>query len=160
MKYANELSKIKLIGKIGTYRLLGMDVGTKTIGLALSDLLLVIASPFGSLSRPRLDRDENLLSNLIQKKCVGGIVVGLPINMSGLEGTSCYLVRGFVTGLQKFVQVPIVMWDERLSTLAVKGVMMRANYPCHKWRPAVDKLAASYILQGILDRLRQTELSC
>ena len=136
-------------------RLLGLDVGSKTVGLALSDTGWVIASPLVTLRRGRFRIDAERIFALAERHGVGGLVIGLPINMDGSEGPRCQSVRQFAANLLALRNLPIIFWDERLSTQAVTRLLIEEADVSRKRRGAlVDKLAAAYILQGALDSLR------
>ena len=134
-------------------RLLGFDVGEKTIGLALSDPGLAIASPLMTLRRGKFTADAERLGRLIGERRVGGLVVGLPVNMDGSEGPRCQSVRQFAVNLLGRLDLPLAFWDERLSTAAVTRAMLDADLSRRRRGEIVDQLAAAYILQGLLDRL-------
>ena len=136
-------------------RLLGLDVGTKTIGLALSDVLGTVATPLETIRRAKFSRDAETLAQLIDRHAVGGLVIGLPIAMDGTEGPRCQSVRQFAANLLAVVDRPAAFWDERLSTAAVTRMMIEeADLSRRRRGELVDKLAAAYILQGALDQLR------
>lgn len=135
-------------------RLLGLDVGTKTIGLALSDVGLVIATPRRTMARTKFTKDAATLAAIVAEHEVGGLIVGLPINMDGSEGPRAQSVRQFADNLAARIALPIAFWDERLSTAAVERMMIEADYSRKKRAALVDGMAAAYILQGALDRLR------
>ncbi len=135
-------------------RLLGFDVGTKTIGLALSDSLGTVASPLETVRRGKFTRDAETLAQLIAERDVGGLVIGLPIDMDGSEGPRCQSVRQFAANLLAVIDRPTAFWDERLSTAAVTRLMIDADLSRRRRSELVDKLAAAYILQGALDHLR------
>ena len=135
-------------------RLLGLDVGTKTIGIALSDEGRVVASGRETLRRTKLAKDLDILALLVAKEAVGGVVIGLPLNMDGSEGPRCQSVRQFATDLAKRLpELPLLFWDERMSTMAVTRTMIEADLSRARRAEVVDKLAAVYILQGALDGL-------
>jgi putative holliday junction resolvase len=139
-------------------RLLGLDVGTKTIGLALSDPGLTIASPIGTIRRTKYRADVLELAAVAHERQVGALVLGLPLNMDGSPGPATQRVRQFATLLLKetglFGQEPeIAFWDERLSTQAVTRLMIDADMTRKRRSEVVDKMAAAYILQGALDAL-------
>jgi len=134
-------------------RLLGLDVGKKTIGLALSDLGRMIASPRATIRRRRFRDDLAEMKRVIAEQDVGGLVVGLPVNMDGSEGPRCQSVRQFATNLLAEIDLPLAFWDERLSTVAVERAMIDADLSRRRRGEIVDKLAAAYILQGALDSL-------
>jgi len=134
-------------------RLLGLDLGSKTIGLALSDPGLVIATPLETLRRRKFTPDAKTLAAIVEKQDVGGLVIGLPINMDGSEGPRCQSVRQFAENLEEFVPLPMAFWDERLSTAAVTRTLLEADTSRRRRGQVVDKMAASFILQGALDSL-------
>ena len=135
-------------------RLLGMDVGSKTIGLALSDPSLVVASPLETLRRGKRFRDDaDLLEAVVARHTVGGFVVGLPVNMDGSEGPRAQSARQFARNLLERIDLGTVLWDERLSTVAVTRTLLEADLSRARRAEVVDKMAAAYILQGCLDRI-------
>lgn len=137
-------------------RLLGLDLGAKTIGLAISDSALSVASPLQTLRRGKFGRDAEALRELCRERRVGGLVLGLPINMDGSEGPRCASVRQFAANLIEIAgfELPIAFWDERLSTAAVERVLIgEADLSRRRRAEVVDKMAAAYILQGALDSL-------
>jgi putative holliday junction resolvase len=134
-------------------RLMGIDLGTKTIGLALSDTRLSIATPLETLARGKFGRDAGLLRQRRHDHGVGGLVIGLPINMDGSEGPRAQATRAFARNLIEFDDPEICFWDERLSTAAVTRGMIEADLSRKRRAELVDRAAAAYILQGLLDRL-------
>jgi len=134
-------------------RLLGLDVGTKTIGLALSDTRLVIATPLKTLRRTRFQADATTLFREIESHGVGALVIGLPIQLDGREGPRAQSVRQFARNLMMLNDLPIAFWDERLSTAAVERTMIEADLTRRRRKAIIDRSAAAYILQGLLDRL-------
>ncbi len=136
-------------------RLLGLDVGAKTIGLAVSDTGRAVASPLETLRRGRLADDVAALQEICRSRRVGGLVIGLPVNMDGSEGPRCQSVRQFATNLaERGLDLPVAFWDERLSTAAVERLLIaEADMTRARRRKVVDKMAAAYILQGALDAL-------
>lgn len=134
-------------------RLMGLDVGTKTIGLALSDTRRVIATPLETIRRRRFREDMARLSALIDAYQVGGLVVGLPLTLDGRDGPRTQSVRQFARNLLAMRQLPIAFWDERLSTAAVTREMIAADLTRKRRGEIVDRVAAAYILQGCLDFL-------
>ncbi len=136
-------------------RLLGLDLGEKTIGLALSDILLMVASPLETLKRGKFGADAAKLDAIITAQGVGGLVIGLPLNMDGSDGPSAQSARAFARNFAARAPLPIVMVDERLSTAAVTLTMLDADLSRRRQAAVVDKMAAAYILQGALDRLRR-----
>jgi putative Holliday junction resolvase len=137
-------------------RLLGLDLGDKTIGLAISDRGLKVASPLETIRRSKFTKDAEALAALCAARGVGGLVLGLPVNMDGSEGPRCQSVRQFAANLAELAgfTLPIAFWDERLSTAAVERVLIGEADMSRKRRgQVVDKMAAAYILQGALDAL-------
>ncbi|MGF1641236.1 MAG: Holliday junction resolvase RuvX [Rhodospirillales bacterium] len=133
-------------------RLLGLDVGSKTIGLALSDPTLTVASPLQTVHRTRFARDARLLRGIALGHDVGGLVIGLPVSMDGREGPRCQSVRQFARDLAAVLDLPMAFWDERLSTAAVERMLIdEVDMSRRRRRQVVDKAAAAYILQGALD---------
>ena len=135
-------------------RLLGLDLGTKTIGLALSDVSRTIATPLETLARKKFTQDAEALLKIVGKYDVGGLVLGLPVSMDGTEGPRCQSTRSFAANLLKIRDIPIAFWDERLSTAAVTRTLLEADASRARRAELVDKLAAAYILQGALDALK------
>lgn len=138
-------------------RLLGVDLGTKTIGLALSDLERQIATPLDTIRRIKFGVDAAALLKISTAHAVGGLVVGLPLNMDGSEGPRVQSTRAFVRNLALLTTLPVVFWDERMSTMAVTRTLIDADASRAKRAAVVDKMAAAYILQGALDRLMRIE---
>lgn len=139
-------------------RLLGLDIGGKKIGISLSDFNWKIASSFMFLQRTNFQKDIMALLTLIKKEQVGAVIVGLPKNMNGTEGPQAKKVRGFISKIQ-LPDFPIIFWDERLSTVAVTKVLLEAGLSRKKRSNVVDKMAATYILQGFLDFWKQQKKS-
>lgn len=138
-----------------TGKLLGLDLGTKTIGVAVSDSMRYSATPLETIKRTKFTADAVRLDELIAANAIVGIVLGLPLNMDGSEGPRVQSTRAFARSLAQRITLPIVFWDERLSTSAVTRMMIDADLRRDRRNELVDKLAASYILQGALDRLRR-----
>jgi putative Holliday junction resolvase len=136
-------------------RLLGLDLGSKTIGLALSDVSRTIATPFDTLTRKKFTTDAASLFVVIDKHDVGGLVIGLPVSMDGIEGPRCQSTRAFAANLLTLRPLPIAFWDERWSTMAVTRTLLEVDASRQRRGELVDKLAASYILQGALDSLNR-----
>lgn len=134
-------------------RLVGLDLGTKTIGVALSDGLLSIASAHSTIKRSKFTKDAEQLSELISENEVFCIVLGLPLNMNGSEGPRAQSTRAFAQNLLKNIGLPIAFWDERLSTVAAERAMFAADMSRKKRAEKIDATAAAFILQGALDRL-------
>jgi putative Holliday junction resolvase len=135
-------------------RLLGLDLGEKTIGLALSDTLLTVATPMQTLKRAKFGADAAALDIIIGAQGVGGLVVGLPLNMDGSDGPSAQSARAFGRNWVNRSTLQVVFQDERLSTSAVTRTLLEADSSRARRADVVDKMAAAYILQGALDRLR------
>jgi putative Holliday junction resolvase len=140
-------------------RLLGVDLGEKTIGLALSDVGRSIATPLETIRRTKFTPDAERIRALALRFEVGGIVIGLPLNMDGSEGPRAQATRSFVRNLKPLLDLPVVFWDERLSTAAVTRTLLDADASRARRSEVVDKMAAAYILQGALDRLRRPQPS-
>jgi putative Holliday junction resolvase len=136
-------------------RLLGLDLGTKTIGLAISDGALMVASPIETIQRTKFTADAQKLLAVADGRQVAGLVLGLPVNMDGTEGPRCQSTRQFARNLLALRDLPIAFWDERLSTAAVQRAMIDADLTRAKRAKVVDQMAAGYILQGALDFLRR-----
>ena len=135
-------------------RLLGLDVGASTIGLALSDGTRTVATPMDVIRRKKLANDLEILRCLVAEHSVGGLVVGLPIAMDGRERSRAQSVRRFARDLARILEVPIAFWDERLSTAAVERLLIEdVDMTRKRRRQVVDKIAAAYILQGALDAM-------
>jgi len=136
-------------------RLMGLDIGAKTIGTSLSDVERIIASPLETIMRRKFTKDAQELATLIARNAVGGLVLGLPRNMDGTEGPAAQSARSFARNLAPLVDLPLAFWDERLSTAAVTRMLIEADRSRARRNLLVDKLAAAYILQGALDRLNR-----
>ncbi len=135
-------------------RLLGLDVGAKTVGVALSDVSLLVATAVETIRRGKFAEDAGRLRALITAEDVGGLIIGLPLDMDGTEGPRCQSVRQFAENLLEHVDLPMAFWDERLSTKAVERVLIKEADMTRKRRAEViDKMAAAYILQGALDAI-------
>ena len=137
-----------------TGQLLGLDLGTKTIGVAVSDGMRYTATPLETIARTKFTADAARLLELIADNGAVAFVLGLPLNMDGSEGPRAQSTRAFARNLAQKTDLPILFWDERLSTSAVTRMLIEADTRRDKRAEVVDKLAASYILQGFLDRLR------
>ena len=138
-------------------RLLGLDLGEKTIGLAISDRDLGVASPLETLRRAKFTQDAEALAKICAERGVGALVLGLPVNMDGSEGPRCQSVRQFARNLEQVagLDLAVAFWDERLSTAAVERLLIEeADMSRRRRAQVVDKMAAAYILQGALDALR------
>jgi len=146
---ANPLALLPATGK-----LLGLDLGTKTIGVAISDGMRYSATPLETIRRSKFTADAERLRQLVDENAAVGFVIGLPLNMDGSEGPRVQSTRAFAHNLGRLIELPIAFWDERLSTSAVTRTLIAADVRREKRAEVVDKLAASYILQGALERLR------
>jgi len=139
-------------------RLLGLDVGTKTIGMALSDVTRSVATPYDTIRRSKFTADAKAIREVVEKNQVGALVIGLPLNLDGSEGPRAQSTRAFARNLAAHVEVPLVFWDERLSTAAVERHLIEADVSRKRRAELVDRMAAAYILQGALERLRRIPL--
>ena len=137
-------------------RLLGLDIGSKTVGLAISDSALAVASPLETLKRGKFAMDAAKLGQIVAERGVGGLILGLPIAMDGREGPRCQSVRQFAANLLAVIDLPLAFWDERFSTLGAERPLRDAEMSHRRRAEVIDKMAAAYILQGALDRLRNT----
>jgi putative Holliday junction resolvase len=136
-------------------RLMGVDLGTKTIGLALSDVERRIASPLETIKRVKFTPDVEKMKGFVQRFGAGGLVFGLPLNMDGTEGPRSQATRAFVRNLKPLLPLPVLYWDERMSTMAVTRMLIDADTSRARRGELVDKMAAAYILQGALDRYQR-----
>lgn len=134
-------------------RIMGLDLGTKTIGLALSDVSRSIATPLETIRRTKFTKDINILLKLTEEHDVSVLVIGLPLNLDGSEGPRVQATRAFARNLGQHTDLPLVYWDERLSTVAVERTLLEADASRKRRAEVIDKMAAAYILQGALDRL-------
>lgn len=137
-----------------TQALMGLDLGTKTIGVALSDSFQTVATPLETIKRKKFGIDAARLLEIIDARSIGGIILGLPRNMDGTEGPRAQSTRAFARNLSQLTAVPICYWDERLSTVAAERALLEADTSRKRRAEVIDHVAASYILQGALDRLR------
>jgi len=135
--------------------LIGLDLGTKTIGVAASDPDRRVAAPVETIARKRFGVDAQRLLALAAERHASGFVLGLPINMDGTEGPRAQATRAFARNLANLTDLPIALWDERLSTVAVERALIAADASRAKRKAVIDQHAAAYILQGALDRLAQ-----
>lgn len=143
-----------LTGLAPSARVIGLDLGTKTIGLALSDLGRRIATPLETIRRRKFSLDAAELLAICEKHAIAGMILGLPLNMDGSEGPRAQATRAFVRNLAPMTTIPLAYWDERLSTTAVTRTLLEADTSRAKRAEVVDKMAASFILQGALDRMQ------
>ena len=133
---------------------MGLDLGTKTIGVAVSDRLLSSANPLHTIRRVKFSKDAEALLQIIADREIGAIILGLPRNMDGSEGPRCQSTRAFVRNLARLTDLPIGYWDERLSTVAAERALLEADTSRKRRAEVIDHVAAGYILQGALDRAR------
>ncbi len=134
--------------------LMGLDLGEKTIGVAVSDRMRGVASPLETLRRKKFTLDSARLLEIIADREIGGVILGLPKNMDGTEGPRCQSTRAFARNLSRLTDVSIGFWDERLSTVAAEKALLEADTTRKRRGQVIDHVAAGYILQGALDRLR------
>lgn len=135
--------------------LVGLDLGEKTIGVAVSDATRFVASPLELIRKTKFTDEANALFRLMESRHASGIVIGLPVNMDGTEGARCQSNRAFARNLLRLRDLPIAFWDERMSTMAVNRMLVgEADMTRARRADVVDKMAAAWILQGALDRLR------
>lgn len=139
---------------IGEGRLLGLDLGTKTIGIALTDVNRMIASPLETLKRSKFTADAVRLVALIEEHRIAGLVLGLPTNLDGTAGPRVQATKAFARNINKLTPLPILLWDERLTTAEAERMLIAADQSRKRRAEVVDKLAATIILQNVLDRLR------
>ena len=137
--------------------LLGLDLGEKTIGVAASDSLRATATPLETVRRRKFTTDAARLLEIANERAAGGIILGLPRNMDGSEGPRCQSTRAFARNLSRLTDLPITFWDERLSTVAAERALLEADTSRRRRAEVIDHVAAAYILQGALDRLRNLE---
>ena len=135
--------------------LMGLDVGTKTIGIALSDVTRTIASGLVTLTRGKFTADTQRLLALVDEHNVGGLVVGLPVNLDGSEGPRAQATRAFAAKLAGLTPLPLLLWDERLTTVEAERALIAADASRRRRAQVIDKVAATLILQGALDRLKR-----
>ncbi|MDR1366046.1 MAG: Holliday junction resolvase RuvX [Holosporales bacterium] len=142
-----------------TGRLAGIDVGAKTLGLALSDLLRSIASADRTIQRTAFAKDISAICDYFKDNQICAAVIGWPLNMNGIEGQQCEYVRKFADTLSQQSDMPLLLWDERLSSQAMDRMLIQSGVRRDKRKKVIDGLAAAYILQGALDSLRQQRLA-
>lgn len=133
--------------------LAGLDLGDKTIGVAVSDRMLSVASPLETIRRSKFGVDAAALLAITTAREIGGLILGLPRNMDGSEGPRCQSTRAFARNLERLTPLPITFWDERLSTVAAERALLEADTSRKRRSEVIDHVAAGYILQGALDRL-------
>jgi putative Holliday junction resolvase len=137
--------------------IMGLDLGTVTIGVAVSDLRRHVATPLETVKRRKFTLDAARLLEIAGHRQIAGIVLGLPRNMDGSEGPRCQATRAFARNLTGLTDLPITYWDERLSTVAAERALLEADTSRKRRAELIDNVAASYILQGLLDRLQHLE---
>ena len=133
--------------------IMGLDLGEKTIGVAVSDTFRSVSTPLETIRRKKFGVDAARLLELIEARSIVGVVLGLPRNMNGSEGPRCQSTRSFARNLARLTEVPITFWDERLSTVAAERALLEADASRKRRAEVIDHVAAGYILQGVLDRL-------
>jgi putative Holliday junction resolvase len=131
----------------------GLDLGTVTIGVAVSDLMKSVATPLETIKRKKFGIDAAKLFEITTARKITGLVLGLPMNMDGSEGPRCQATRAFARNLERLTDLPITYWDERLSTVAAERALLEADTSRKRRSEVIDHVAAAYILQGMLDRL-------
>jgi len=142
-----------LIDSLNTSQILvGLDLGTKTLGVAVSDRLRIIASPLSTIQRKGIKKDLLKLQEILNEYEIGGFVMGLPLSLDNSENKQCLLVRNFNTKLMEFFKLPSVFWDERFSTDVIFKELRKSAISKNKIKNKLDQQSASYILQGYLDR--------
>ena len=146
-KFAKDLPKLG--------GLIGLDLGTKTIGIAVSDHTRNVATPLETIKRQKFTKDADTLLKLCNNRGLKGIILGLPRNMNGTEGPRAQSTRAFARNFSQKTNLMITYWDERLSTVAAEKLLLEVNTSRKRRSELIDHVAASYILQGALDRLRQ-----
>lgn len=132
----------------------GLDLGTKTIGVAVSDTMRSVATPLETIRRTKFTADAVALEAILTNRDIKAIVLGLPLNMDGSEGPRVQSTRAFARNLERRINLPITFWDERLSTVAAEQALLEADTSRKRRAEVIDHVAAGYILQGALDRLR------
>ncbi|WP_421705049.1 Holliday junction resolvase RuvX [Aliiroseovarius sp.] len=137
--------------------LAGLDLGDRTIGVAVSDSFRQVATPLETIRRKKFGVDAARLMEIAKDRSLGGIVLGLPRNMDGSEGPRCQSTRAFARNLSRLTDLPIGFWDERLSTVAAERALLEADTSRKRRAEVIDHVAAGYILQGVLDRMRHMQ---
>lgn len=144
-EHAGEISQMQALA--------GLDLGTKTIGVAVSDSFQSIATPLHTIKRKKFTQDAQQLLEIIKERSIGALILGLPLNMDGSEGPRVQSTRAFARNLAQLTPLPIFLWDERLSTVAAERALLEADTSRKRRSEVIDHVAAGYILQGALDRL-------
>lgn len=137
--------------------ILGLDLGDKTVGVAVSDLSRSVATPIEVIRRVKFTLDAARLMEIVADREAAGLILGLPLNMDGSEGPRVQSTRAFARNLARMTDLPITFWDERLSTVAAERALLEADTSRKRRREVIDQVAAGYILQGALDRMRHLE---
>ena len=135
----------------------GLDLGTVTIGVAVTDAFRRVATPLETIKRTKFGKDAASLLDILARREITGLILGLPLNMDGTEGPRCQSTRAFARNLEQLTDLPIAYWDERLSTVAAERALLEADTSRKRRSEVIDHVAASYILQGALDRLAHLE---
>ena len=151
------LDKHQEMGDTGKMRMIGLDIGSQTIGVAISDELGVTAQALKTIRRRSKQEDLQELSSLISQFEIGKIVVGLPLNMDGSQGKQAERVLAWCETLQQTLQIPVVTWDERLTTVSASKILLEADLSRKKRKKVIDQVAAAIILQGYLDQSRNPD---
>lgn len=137
--------------------LMGLDLGTRTIGVSVSDVMRSVASPLETVRRTKFTADAIALERLAAGRAIVGVVLGMPMNMDGSEGPRLQSTRAFARNWARRMDLPLAFWDERLSTVAAERALLEADTSRRRRAQVIDQVAAGYILQGALDRLRHIE---
>lgn len=153
----HDIQKLKDLRRDNT-RLLGLDVGDRTVGVSLSDTRWQISTPMKTLKRQGTTRDVRELVDIVREYEIAGIVIGWPLNMDGSQGPQAKKTEVFAQALAEALDIPVLLWDERWSTLAASRAMLEADLSRKKRDKLIDQVAASYILQGVLDSLNRGEV--
>lgn len=135
-------------------RLIGLDVGSKTIGVAVSDTTRTVASPYKTINRKKFSEDIKILLDIVKSESASGVIVGLPVSMDGSQNKTSQSIHQFGQNLLKEFDIPLLFWDERFSTIAAERALLEADMSRQKRSEVIDKMAASYILQGFLDSIK------
>ncbi|MGH1351481.1 MAG: Holliday junction resolvase RuvX [Methyloligellaceae bacterium] len=145
----------QLVSELPEYaRVLGLDLGTKTIGMALSDVSRTVATPLSTIKRTKFKADAEELFATIDEHEIAGLILGMPVNLDGTEGPRAQSTRSFARNISQLREIPIVLWDERLSTVAAERTLLEADASRKRRSEVIDKMAAGFILQGALDRMK------
>lgn len=137
----------------GKGALMGLDLGTKTIGVAVSDGLQMTASALETMRRGKFSKDAAHLRSIAEGRAMAGVVIGLPRNMDGSEGPRAQSARAYARNVSEALDLPVVLWDERLSTVAAERTLLEADASRKRRAEVIDAMAAQFILQGVLDRI-------